>query len=66
MDSERDDLALDDAAFLEAIARGLANVKVRPKGETASEISHANAGTRQFRERAIRLQAIARRLRNKQ
>lgn len=63
MKHEGDDLLLDDPAFLETIAAGFEKVKIRPRENTASEISNANAGTRQFRDRAVRLRAIARRVR---
>ncbi len=54
---------LDDAAFLEMIAKSFENVKVRPHGNTASEISAAQASTRLFTENARRLRTIAARLR---
>lgn len=63
MKDEGDDLLLDDPAFLETIAKGFENVKIKPRSNTASEIANANAGTRQFRDRAVRLRAIARRMR---
>lgn len=58
-----DDLSLDDASFLEAIADGFAAVTIKPKGNTAGQISAAHDGTRQFRDRGVRLRAIARRFR---
>ena len=54
---------LDDAEFLEDMARSLENVKVRPKGNTAGEISAAQASTRLFTEKGRRLREIAARLR---
>jgi hypothetical protein len=58
-----DDLLLDDAAFLETLAKGFDNVKIKPRSNTGSEIQRAHEGTKQFRDRSIRLRAIARRLR---
>lgn len=55
---------LDDVAFLEAMAASLDNVKVKPKGDTASQLQAAHAGTAQFRARASRLRAIAGRIRD--
>ncbi len=53
---------MDDPTFLEAMAASLDNVKVKPKGDTASQIQAAHAGTAQFRARADRLRKIAARL----
>lgn len=53
----------EDAAFLETIAKGFAAVKVRPNGLSASQMSAAQAGTREFREWAERLSAIAKKIR---
>lgn len=53
----------EDAAFLETIAKGFAAVKVRPKGLSASQMTAAQAGTREFRERANRLNEIAKKIR---
>lgn len=63
MKDDGDDLLLDDPAFLETLAKGFEKVKIRARANTASEIANAAAGTKQFRDRAIRLRAIARRLR---
>lgn len=65
MKDDGEDMALDDPSFLERIAKGFEAVKIRPRSETASEIANANAGTRQFRDRAIRLRAISRRIRER-
>ena len=54
---------LDDAEFLELMAKGMEAVKVRPKGNTAGEISAAQASTRLFTEKGRRLREIAARLR---
>lgn len=54
---------IEDAEFLEDMAKSLENVKVRPKGNTAGEISAANASTRLFTEKGRRLREIAGRLR---
>lgn len=63
MKYDESDLQLDDAGFLEMLAGSFENVKIRPKAQTASEFANAAKGTQQFRNRAIRLRAIARRLR---
>lgn len=63
MKDDGDDLLLDDAAFLETLAKGFDNVKIKPRQNTGSEIQRAHEGTKLFRDRSIRLQAIARRLR---
>lgn len=60
---EGDDLLLGDPEFLERIATGFSNVKIRPHGPSRSQQADARASTAQFRDRAVRLRAIARRIR---
>ena len=66
MKDEDGDLLLDDTMFLESLATGFEAVKIKPRGNTASEIQHATAGTKQFRDRAQRLRLIASRFRHLQ
>ena len=64
MKDEGGDQLLDDPGFLESIAAAFEKVKIKPHGNTASEIANATNGTKQFRDRAARLRLIAGRLRN--
>jgi len=60
---DESDLELDDAAFLDVLADSFAGVTIKPQGHTASQIANAQKGTQQFRNRSVRLRAIARRIR---
>ena len=53
---------IEDAAFLEAIAKGFAAVKIKP-GLTASALINAQKNTREFHAHAEQLVAIAKRIR---
>lgn len=58
-----DALTLEDAAFLVQIAKGFEHVVIRPKGKAAAAIRDADEGTKYFKDRAMRLREIARRIR---
>jgi hypothetical protein len=60
------ELALSDAAFLEALAASFLKIRVRPKGADKGHLQTAQAGTQEFLQRAERLHAIAQRLRGMQ
>lgn len=58
------DLTLEEAVFLEGLAKGLGEVKVKPKGPAASQISAAQAANREFQTRMKKIQEIAWKIRH--